>query len=144
VGDDGKPCTYLNWQAIGDVNFTEEWQNFETTFTVPAGDDGMRSIVFNMAEIKEACDYYIKDVQWYVKDEALEAQGKTMENLINAEGDANFWIKVNSGAPEQASGISTVVSDKKVSNVTYNLAGQRVSKNYKGIVIKNGVKYIAK
>jgi hypothetical protein len=67
-----------------------------------------------------------------------------MENLINAEGDANFWIKVNSGAPEQASGISTVVSDKKVSNVTYNLAGQRVSKNYKGIVIKNGVKYIAK
>jgi hypothetical protein len=141
VGDDGKPCTYLNWQAIGDVNFTEEWQNFETTFTVPAGDDGMRSIVFNMAEIKEACDYYIKDVQWYVKDEALEAQGKTMENLINAEGAENFWIKVNSGAP---TGISTVVSDKKVSNVTYNLAGQRVSKNYKGIVIKNGVKYIAK
>ena len=141
VGDDGKPCTYLNWQAIGDVNFTEEWQNFEQTFTVPAGDDGMRSIVFNMAEIKEACDYYIKDVQWYVKDEALEAQGKTMENLINAEGAENFWIKVNSGAP---TGISTVVSDKKVSNVTYNLAGQRVSKNYKGIVIKNGVKYIAK
>ena len=144
VGDDGKPCTYLNWQAIGDVNFTEEWQDFETTFTVPAGDDGMRSIVFNMAEIKEACDYFIKDVQWYVKDEALEAQGKTMENLINAEGDANFWIKVNSGAPEQASGISTVVSNKKVSNVTYNLAGQRVSKDYKGIVIKNGAKYIAK
>ena len=141
MGDDGKPCTYLNWQAIGDVNFTEEWQNFEQTFTVPAGDDGMRSIVFNMAEIKEACDYYIKDVQWYVKDEALEAQGKTMENLINAEGAENFWIKVNSGAP---TGISTVVSDKKVSNVTYNLAGQRVSKNYKGIVIKNGVKYIAK
>ena len=144
MGDDGKPCTYLNWQAIGDVNFTEEWQDFETTFTVPAGDNGMRSIVFNMAEIKEACDYYIKDVQWYIKDEALEAEGKTMENLINAEGDANFWIKVNSGSPEQPSGISTVVSDKKVSNVTYNLAGQRVSKEYKGIVIKNGAKYIAK
>lgn len=144
VGGDGKPCTYLNWQAIGDVNFTEEWQDFETTFTIPAGDDGMRSIVFNMAEIKEACDYYIKDVQWYIKDDALEAEGKTMENLIDADGDANFWIKVNSGAPEQASGISSVVSDKKATNVTYNLAGQRVSKGYKGIVIKNGSKYIVK
>ena len=144
VGDDGKPCTYLNWQAIGDVNFTEEWQDFETTFTVPDGDDGMRSIVFNMAEIKGACDYYIKDVQWYLKDDALEAEGKTMENLIDAEGDANFWIKEDKGAPEQASGISAVVSDKKATNVTYNLAGQRVSKGYKGIVIKNGSKYIVK
>lgn len=144
MGNDGKPCTYLNWQAIGDVNFTEEWLDFEQEFTVPAGDDGMRSIVFNMAEIKEACDYYIKDVQWYLKDEALNAEGKTMENLINGEGDANFWIKVNKGNPEQASGISTVVSGKKVSTATYNLAGQRVSKGYKGIVIMNGNKYIAK
>ena len=144
VGEDGKPCTYLNYAGIGDVDFTVDWQDFSTEFTVPDGDDGMRSIVFNMAEIKEACDYYITDVQWYLKDAELEAQGQTLENLIDAEGDANFWIKVNSGAPEQASGISTVVNDKKVSNVTYNLAGQRVSKDYKGIVIKNGAKYIAK
>jgi hypothetical protein len=41
-------------------------------------------------------------------------------------------------------GISSIVSDKKATNVTYNLAGQRVSKGYKGIVIKNGSKYIVK
>jgi len=143
VGDDGKPCTYLNWQAIGDVNFTEEWQDFETEFKVPAGDNGMRSIVFNMAEIKEANDYYIKNVQWYVKDEELEAQGKTMENLINATGADNFWIKVNKGNPESAgTGISTVVSSKKASSAIYNIAGQKVDKNYKGLVIKNGKKMI--
>ena len=28
--------------------------------------------------------------------------------------------------------------------VTYNLAGQRVNKDYKGIVVTNGKKYIAK
>ena len=36
------------------------------------------------------------------------------------------------------------MNDKKVPNAIYNLAGQRVSKEYKGIVIKNGAKYIAK
>jgi hypothetical protein len=143
VGDDGKPCTYLNWQAIGDVTFTEDWQDYSQVFTVPDGDNGMRSIVFNMAEIKEACDYYVKNVQWYVKDEELEAQGLTMENLINATGADNFWIKVNKGNPESAgTGISTVVSSKKASSAIYNIAGQKVDKNYKGLVIKNGKKMI--
>ena len=143
VGDDGKPCTYLNWEAIGDVNFTEDWQDFTKEFTVTNGDNGMRSIVFNMAEIKEACDYYVKNVQWYVKDEELEAQGLTMENLINATGADNFWIKVNKGNPESAgTGISTVVSSKKASSAIYNIAGQKVDKNYKGLVIKNGKKMI--
>ena len=36
------------------------------------------------------------------------------------------------------------ISDQVSNNVIYNLAGQRVSKEYKGIVIKNGAKYIAK
>ena len=146
VGDDGKPCTYLNWQAIGDVNFTEEWQDFSYEFTVPEGDNGMRSIVFNLAEVKYADDYYFKDFQWYVKDANLEAEGKTMENLINATGAENFWIKENKGAPESAAtGISTVVTEnKKGSAVIYNLAGQRVSNDFKGIVVKNGKKVVLK
>ena len=145
VGDDGKPCTYLNWEAIGDVNFTEEWQDFEKEFKVPAGDNGMRSIVFNMSEIKEANDYYIKNVQWYVKDATLEAEGKTMENLINETGADNFWIKVNKGAPEQPTAINGVVAKAAAGNgAIYNLAGQRVNAAYKGLVIKDGKKYIAK
>ena len=146
MGEDGKPCTYLNWQAIGDVNFTEEWQDYEKEFTVPEGDNGMMSIVFNLAEVKYADDYYFKDFQWYVKDAALEADGKTMENLIKATGAENFWIKENKGNPESAAtGISTVVAgNKKASNVTYNLAGQRVSNDYKGIVVKNGKKVVNK
>jgi hypothetical protein len=145
VGDDGKPCTYLNWEAIGDVNFTEEWQDFEKEFKVPAGDNGMRSIVFNMSEIKEANDYYIKNVQWYVKDATLEAEGKTMENLINETGADNFWIKVNKGAPEQPTAINGVVVKKSAaSSAIYNIAGQRVSKSYKGIVVKDGKKYLVK
>ena len=142
VGDDGLPCTYLNWQAIGDVNFTEEWQDYEAEFTVPSGDDGMRSIVFNLSEIKEANDYYIKNIQWYLKDASLE-EGQTYENLINATGGDNFWKKENKGNPEPT-GISNVITDKKTATVTYNLAGQKVNKNFKGIVVKDGKKFVNK
>ena len=139
VGDDGKPCTYLNWQAIGDVDFTEEWQDFETEFKVPSGDDGMRSIVFNMAEIKAACDYSIKNVQWYLKDASLE-EGLTYENLIS--GASNFYFK-ESAETAPYTGIENVtVKNVKTSNAIYNIAGQRVNKDYKGLVIKDGKKFV--
>ena len=139
VGDDGKPCTYLNWQAIGDVDFTEEWQDFETEFKVPSGDDGMRSIVFNMAEIKAACDYSIKNVQWYLKDASLD-EGMTYENLIS--GASNFYFK-ESAETAPYTGIENVtVKNVKTSNAIYNIAGQRVNKDYKGLVIKDGKKFV--
>ncbi len=139
------PGAYKFWSAIGDVNFTEEWQDFNQDFTVPNDADGMQSIAFNMAEIKEACDYEIKDVQWYVKDASLEA-GKTWENLINETGTDNFKIKVGAGTSivdYGTDGISTVTSKKSLgSAVIYNLAGQRVSNSFKGIVVKDGKKYV--
>ena len=140
----GEPGAYIHWGAIGDVNFTTDWQEFDMDFTVPNEADGMKSIAFNMAEIKDACVYEITDVRWYLKD-AVNAEGMTYENLINETGDANFYQKEGAGtAPYVPSGISSVENDKKVPNAIYNLAGQRVSKDYKGIVIKNGAKYIAK
>ena len=102
----------------------------------------MKSIAFNMAEIKEACDYEITNVEWFLKyDEA----GKTMENLINETGSENFYVKEGAGT-DPHTGIKSVVNknNKINSDAIYNLSGQRVSKDYKGIVIKNGNKYIAK
>ena len=138
-----EPGTYKHWAAIGDVNFTEEWQDFENTFTVANEANGMKSIAFNLAEIREANNYYIKDVIWMLEDGT--------ESLIEEEGIYNrdqsniFVSKVVGGEIGPATtGISSIVSDKKATNVTYNLAGQRVSKGYKGIVIKNGSKYIVK
>jgi hypothetical protein len=148
MGDDNKPCTYLHWAAIGDVNFAAgDWVDFEKEFTVADEADGMRSIVFNMAEIKAACDYSIKDVQWYLKDEN-NADGKTFENLINADGTENFWVKVAAGNPypygTDPAGISTVKANVSNNAVIYNLAGQRVSKDYKGIVVKDNKKVVLK
>ena len=137
------PGAYLHWGAIGDVNFTTEWQEFEKEFTVPNEANDMQSIAFNMAEIKEACDYEIKDVQWYLKEDA-NAEGKTSENLIGT-GEENFYVKEGAGTdPYQFSGINGVMVQQPNSSAIYNLAGQRVSKTYKGIVVKDGKKFLTK
>ena len=139
------PGSYKFWGAIGDVNFTTDWQEYDNDFTVPDDGDGMQSIAFNLAEIKEACDYEIKDFQWYLKGDE-NTEGKTWENLINATGTDNFKIKVGAGTSivdYGTDGISTVTSKKSLgSAVIYNLAGQRVSNSFKGIVIKDGKKYV--
>ena len=41
-------------------------------------------------------------------------------------------------------GISSIVADKAGNGIRYNIAGQRVDSNYKGIVIENGRKKIVK
>ena len=133
------PGAYLHWSAIGDVNFTEEWQDFETTFTIPAEANGMQSIAFNLSEIKDANDYYIKDVVWKLEDGT--------ESLINQTGSENFFFKVLGGDIQQfdATAINGVVAKKSANSAAiYNLAGQRVTKAYKGIIVKDGKKYLVK
>ena len=136
------PGEYIHWQAINDVNFTPAEQHFQMTFTIPNECSGknMKTITFNMAEIKEACDYTIKNVVWKLSDNT--------ESLINQTGSENFYVKVGAGTSPvvyvDENGISNVVVNNTVSTATYNLAGQRVSKDYKGIVVKSGKKYVVK
>ncbi|MBR0115786.1 MAG: hypothetical protein IJM04_00745 [Prevotella sp.] len=134
------PGDYLHWAAIGSLSFTEEWQDFETTFTVPGETNGnMKSIAFNLSEIRSANDYHIKDVVWKLADGT--------QSLIDQTGSNNFYVKLLGGNPEvyqDPQGITSVDADNNVPTVTYNLAGQRVSKDYKGIVVAKGKKYIAK
>ena len=133
----GEPGAYLHWAAIGDVSFTTEWQDFETTLTVPSEANGMQSIAFNMAEIKEACDYELKDFVWKLEDNT--------ESLINQTGGENFYVKVVGGNPEPVeTGIKGIVNNQPSTAAIYNLAGQRVDKAYKGIVVKEGKKFSAK
>ena len=142
----GAPGAYIFWNAIGDVNFTEDWVDFEKTWEIPT-DNGnevsFQSIAFNMAEIKEACVYELKDFQWYLTS---DEEGKTTENLIDAEGTKNFFVKEGAGTNPyefgtDPSGIINVKKDAvKADDAIYNLAGQRVSKDYKGIVVKAGKK----
>ena len=135
------PGNYLHYAAIGDVNFTEEWQDFEYNFVIPTPQNqgDMQSIAFNLSEIKDANTYELKDFIWKTAD--------GLESLIDQTGSKNFYVKILGGNPEvfdDGTGITNVVKENTVPTVTYNLAGQRVSKEYKGIIVTNGKKYIAK
>ena len=138
-----EPGGYMHWSCIGDVNFKTEEQHFSYKLTVPSEADGMKSIAFNMAEIKGACDYTIKNIVWKLEDGT--------ESLIDQTGTKNFYVKEGAGtAPYQfgtdpdnpETGITNVVDGNSVSGKTFNLAGQAVSKNFKGIVVKNGKKLV--
>lgn len=69
----------------------------------------------------------------------------TIENagdvdVWNTNGCHIYTITIKAGA----TGISTVKAQNVQSNVIYNLAGQKVGKDYKGIVIMNGKKVVLK
>ena len=137
------PGEYMHWSCIGDVNFKTEEQHFSYKLTVPSEADGMKSIAFNMAEIKGACDYTIKNIVWKLEDGT--------ESLIDQTGTKNFYVKEGAGTapyefgtdPENpGTGINSVVNGNAASGNIYNLNGQRVTNNFKGIVVKNGKKFV--
>ena len=97
----GDPGAYMHYDAIGSFSFTTEYQTFEKVLTIPKEADGMKSIAFNMAEIKGACDYYITDVVWMTADK--------YETLIDTEGTKNFYVKEGAGTDPYIFGTKTEV-----------------------------------
>lgn len=94
--------------------------------------------------------YYNLDIE--AKSTATEGDCKLIINMYNvgATKDGNLQKKdiglaqvMIKGTITEATGISTPVIIKGDGHI-YNLRGQRVDENYKGIVIKNGKKYIQK
>ena len=78
-------------------------------------------------------------------------------NVADEEGNGNGFVLFQCGAFQGTSivkhvkvinkngtGIKNVKAEKALNNVRYNLAGQKVDANYKGIVIQNGKKFIQK
>ena len=79
--------------------------------------------------------------------------GSPVATTYNYTGEAATIIlgSANSGVNIYAiyvtygsSGIQNVVKPVVENNIRYNLAGQRVDENYKGVVIMNGKKYVVK
>ena len=62
-------------------------------------------------------------------------------NLIFCQEGARLAVTVTQG---EGSGINVAVNKLDGKSVAYNLAGQRVNNDYKGLVIKNGRKFVNK
>ena len=65
---------------------------------------------------------------------------------IGRNGNTNTFVTLLKVVRTSSTGIQQTIAPAKVieNNVIYNLAGQKVNENYKGIVIKNGKKYFQK
>ena len=62
------------------------------------------------------------------------------------ESDIVWYTIIDSGEEpiEDPSGISTVNANEQNGGKAYNMAGQLVKQGYKGIVVKNGKKFLMK
>lgn len=115
------PGDYLYWAGPAPVNFTTEWAQYDGTCTIDASGVGAYTLAFNLSmKGGEANKLYFDNIVLTVNGEPVVSN--------------NF----------ETTGIVDAVAKPVVNNVIYNLAGQKVDKNYKGIVIMNGKKYIQK
>ena len=88
--------------------------------------------------------------QWIIKNEGINA------SIVKADGVKispfrAYFTSIPEGAPaklnfddEETTGITNVNAAESNDDTLYNLAGQKVNAAYKGIVIKNGKKYLVK
>jgi len=133
----------------GDDAFDTEVKHYKKELTMPAKKwdgaavDAVTYMTFDLACIKEANTYTFTNIKWYLKDDELNKSDQTLENLINGTGEANFAIKIGAGTNPVPMGIENVAAKgAKTSTVMYNLAGQRVNNGFKGIVVKDGKKFV--
>ena len=126
----------------GDINFKNLIADTANKYQLVGSD------VWFCGNFEEA--FETNGAQWIIKNEGINA------SIVKAKG-----VKISpfrayfTGIPEgasaklnfidgEATGINGVNAEAAADGAIYNLAGQKVSAAYKGIVIKNGKKYLMK
>ena len=114
-----------------------------STFNLPLTDDGFGT--WQTLGSHDFVDYYnwtpgknYTIVFWF------EGYDETNDETIKWDNSGNRY-EVNITVKDTSTGINGINTDEADQNAEiYNIAGQKVGKNYKGIVIKNGKKQIVK
>ncbi len=89
-------------------------------------------------------DYILSDGKFYRAEEGTVAVGKAYLHLDSAPADARE-LTILFSDDDETDGINAVKGMmSEISGESYNLAGQKVSNDYKGIVIVNGKKVVRK
>lgn len=132
----------LNWTWTGNINFVYYVGN--NANTIKLGDTD----VYFCGNWKEVL--VTDGNQWILQNDGINA------SIVKANGTKiSLFRAYFTGIPEGASaklnfddeettGITNVNAAESNDDTLYNLAGQKVNAAYKGIVIKNGKKYLVK
>lgn len=123
--------------------------NFKTIMDTEANKHKVGSTnIYFRGNWKEALE--TDGTQWIIKNEGINA------SIVKADGVKispfrAYFTGIPKGAPaklnfndEETTGITNVNAAESNDGTLYNLAGQKVNAAYKGIVIKNGKKYLVK
>lgn len=129
-------------QYLAAVNLKSEFDEYTWKFTA------------NYAIDKNQFAFGLIGGKVYFDDVSCVEEGNTTEMVINGDfesDDLSKWEVIGYNGQKMAieefgttSGIKQITSNKPQSNVRYNLAGQAVDENYKGIIIQNGRKRVNK
>ena len=126
---------------ISDITEVETEKFFHATYNISDNGttEGQQLIVFHGKYIGGA-NFESKD-QINIGDEVI-----VYGQLVNFKGkyeiNSNNQIYSINGAT--SAGVDNITVDENVDAPAYNVAGQRVNDAYKGIVVKNGKKYLNK
>ena len=86
-----------------------------------------------------------KGLKWQTPKDNVKLYNNTLYVFADEETASGrleiIWLD---GSEEEATAIKSVKSAKAENGAIYNLAGQKVNASYKGVVIKDGKKYIQK
>lgn len=118
---------------------------------------------FDVYTWKFTANYAIDKIQFafgliggkvYFDEVSCVEEGTTTEMVINGDfesDDLTKWEVIGYNGQKMAiqefettSGIKQITTNKPLSNIRYNLSGQVVDENYKGIIIQNGRKRVNK
>ena len=140
----------------------------EATGVVPAGKavlvKGESKTEYTLAPATEAADDFTTDLK--ISDGTITTEGGLYYAFATVDGKSGFkklangltipakkgYLKLSAASAkgffsfdETVTGINEIEAEAAQDNAAiYNLAGQRVSKEYKGVVIKNGKKFLNK
>ena len=172
TGAEGSFYSYTTWKTSLFVGFLEAIYGYmitddDTNVTIPAeggeasihvtpmfyanGDDGGLETLIGLTEDSEEIPSWLT-VQYSnpVSDEDISfdllfsAEGATENRSVTlkfTQPGAVLEVTVSQGA---GSGISVVTNKVETAAPAFNLAGQRVNKNFKGLVVKDGSKVMVK
>ena len=136
-----------NAKVFIDGVLKNEWNNDGTTNT-------QKGLFSNGADLKYICLGGNQAWDWNDNDAPFDFARLLIKNSKMTAGEILAQMKADVGETnmeayyaekdEEPDGISVVKNSNSVNAPTYNLAGQKVSDSFKGIVIQNGRKMIQK
>lgn len=83
------PGGYIHWAAIGNVNFTTEWETYTAKGTVDASMNTGDAIAFNLNNFQNANKYYFDNISFKLNGVEVIANG----SCDDPNGNANFIAK---------------------------------------------------